>query len=185
MKLILTPIAKEAFVFFVNKENPVDNLTVKQIWDIYQKRIVSWDAVGGRVENILPFQRPENSGSQTIMIATVMQGQTLPPPLVEENAHGMGEIIQDVAAYRNYSSAIGYSFRFYATEMNPSANVKLLSVNGIRPTPENIRTGRYPFTVNIYAVTTGRESGNAKKLIEWLRSAQGQRLIENCGYIGL
>ena len=82
--LKLTPIAKEAFVFFVNSDNPVDSLTVEQIQDIYRKKITNWRAVGGANQRIMPFQRPENSGSQTIMLAKVMGGKPLPPPIITE-----------------------------------------------------------------------------------------------------
>ena len=178
----LTPIAREAFVFFVNIDNPVGDLSIGQIQDIYQKKIVNWASVGGNDEKITPFQRPENSGSQTVMLSMVMGEKPLPAPLWEEYASGMGGVISRVAAYRNYSSAIGYSFRYYATGMNPSENIKLLSVGGIAPTVENIRSGAYPFTTEVYAVTVG-VSGNAKKLIQWILSPQGQNFIEVCGYV--
>lgn len=184
VKLTLTPIAKEAFVFFVHRNNPVHTLTVKQIQDIYQKKIVSWDIVGGTGETIMPLQRSANSGSQTIMLARVMRNKPPAPPLQDEFIRTMGGMIRRVVTVRTNPAAIGYTFRYYVTEMDSSENVKLLAVNGIAPTPENIRSGKYPFIVNIYAVTRGQPTGNIKKLIDWLRSEQGQRLVENVGYIG-
>ena len=62
---------------------------------------------------------------------------------------------------------------------------KELAIDGVAPTPENIRNGTYPFVVDLCAVTTGNESENARKLIDWSLSDQGQRLIERCGYVGL
>ena len=183
VELVLTPIAKEAFVFFVNKENPVGALTVEQIQNIYQKRIVNWKTVGGKNEKILPFQRPENSGSQTIMRAMVMRNKPLPAPLWEEYSAGMGEMISQIAIYRNYSSSIGYSFRYFATGMNPNENIKLLAINGIEPTVENIRNGTYPFAIDVYAVTAGSKNENTEKLIEWILSPQGQSLVEKTGYV--
>jgi len=183
IEFVLTPIAKEAFVFFVNKKNPVNNLTLEQIQDIYQKNITNWSRVGGNDEKITPFQRPENSGSQTIMLATVMRNKPLPPPLWEEYAAGMGGVISQVAAYRNYSSSIGYSFRYFATGMKPDENIKLLAIDEIEPTIENIRNGTYLFTVDVYAVTAGSVNENTEKLIEWILSEQGQSFIEICGYV--
>lgn len=182
-EFVLTPIAAEAFVFFVNTRNPVTNLTVEQIRGIYLKKTTNWRELGGENARIIPFQRPVDSGSQTAMISLVMGGDKLPAPILEELAMGMGRIINQVAAYRNYSSSIGYSFRYYATGMKRDEGIRLISINGIKPTPENIRTGAYPFTVHLYAVTTGNESANTKKLIEWLLSPQGQRLVERCGYV--
>jgi phosphate transport system substrate-binding protein len=179
----LTPIAREAFVFFVNRDNPLESLTAAQIRDIYMKRASNWSVLGGRNEKITPFQRPENSGSQTVMAARVMENEKLPPPLREEYAAGMGGVINRVAAYRNYSSAIGYSFRYFATGMKPNPDIKLIAIDGIEPSPENIRNGSYPFTVDVYAVTAGTKNENVPRLINWILSAQGQDLIEQCGYV--
>ncbi|MDR1916977.1 MAG: substrate-binding domain-containing protein [Synergistaceae bacterium] len=181
----LTPIAKEAFVFFVNRENAVSGLTIGQIQDIYQKKISNWRKLGGANERIIPFQRPENSGSQTVMAFRVMGGKELPLPVWEEYASGMGGIVSRVAEYRNYSSAIGYSFRYFAIGMKPNENIKLIAVDGVEPTVENIRSGEYPFTVDVYAVTAGPPRGNSRKLIDWFLSDQGQAFIEQCGYVGL
>jgi phosphate transport system substrate-binding protein len=183
VEFVLTPIAREAFVFFVNKENPVNNLTLGQIQDIYQKKVTNWQRVGGKDERILPFQRPKNSGSQTIMLAMVMRDKTLPAPLWEEYSMGMGGMISQVAEYRNYSSSIGYSFRYFATGMKPNNHIKLLAVDGIEPTLENIRNGTYPFTIDVYAVTAGSSNENTAKLMDWIVSKQGQDFIEFCGYV--
>lgn len=180
----LTPIAKEAFVFFVNSTNPVSSLTVEQIQDIYQKKITNWNRVGGSNERILPFQRPENSGSQTIM-QQVMGDKSLPEPLEEERVAGMGGIIVGVATYRNYTGAIGYSFRYFATGMRSDEGIKFLAVEGVPPSTENIRNGAYPFTVDVYAVTTKEPEGNTKHLMDWILSPEGQALIEQCGYVGI
>lgn len=177
---VLTNISKEAFVFFVNKDNPVNDLTVEQIQKIYTKEIKNWDKVGGANDEIVPFQRPVNSGSQTIMTNMVMKGLHMPEPLKEEKIQMMGGIMYQVADYRNYMNAIGFSFRYYATIMNPHAGIKLLSVNGVEPTAANIQNGTYPFTTDVYAVTTetGANKPNVKKLMEWLVSPQGQHMVE-------
>jgi phosphate transport system substrate-binding protein len=196
----LTPIAKEAFVFFVNGQNSVSDLSIEQIRDIYLKKITNWQQVGGNDVKIIPFQRPDNSGSQTTMVKEVMKDKELPLPLMEEFAMSMGGIIRDVARYRDYEEAIGYSFRFFTREMmkysssfrgtiftvaDNAAPVKLLQVNGVAPTEENIRNGRYPFTVDIFAITAGTSNPNVRKLIDWLLSLQGRELIERVGYTGI
>lgn len=184
VELQLHPIAREAFVFFVNRDNPVEALTITQIQDIYQRKISNWRQVGGANESILAFQRPQNSGSQTIM-QRVMGEKSLPEPLIEEYAAGMGGVINGVAAYRNYAGAIGYSFRYFATGMKLNEDIRLLAVEGVAPTVENIRTETYPFTVDVYAVTAGDPQGNSKLLLDWILSDEGQALIEQCGYVGI
>ncbi|MFS0864824.1 PstS family phosphate ABC transporter substrate-binding protein [Fredinandcohnia sp. 179-A 10B2 NHS] len=181
-ELILTPIGKEAFVFFVNSKNTITNLSTDQIKDIYSGKVSNWEEVNGNNDKIRAFQRPADSGSQTIM-EKVMGDTPLMEPLKEEIS-GMGDIMEEVADYRNYSNAIGYSFRFFTTGMNPSDEIKLLSINGIEPSPENIRNGTYPYTVNLYAVSV---KGNSKETIspflEWMQGPQGQEIVEEIGYI--
>ncbi len=185
VSLALTPIAREAFVFIANRNNPVDSLTIQQIRDIYQKRITNWRAVGGPNLGITPFQRPEDSGSQAIMRAAVMQGEPLPEPLREEYATGIGGFFSQVAGYRDLAGAIGYSFRFFVEQMEPDARVKTLRVDGVSPSAENVKSGAYPFTVDLYAVTAGTASPNARKLIDWILSPEGQAFAEQCGYVPL
>jgi phosphate transport system substrate-binding protein len=94
----------------------------------------------------------------------------------------MGGMFQQVAAYRNYDNAIGYSFLFFSKEMVDSRGIKLLAVNDIFPNRENIVNGKYPYVVDFYAITLGNESENTNRLIEWILSNQGQYLIEKTGY---
>jgi phosphate transport system substrate-binding protein len=183
--LKLVPIAKEAFVFFVHADNPVDALTSEQIRGIYTKRIVNWKEVGGRDEKILAFQRPEGSGSQTALELKVMPGEKPATPLREEFASGMGGVIQQVAAYKNSREAIGYSFRVFATAMNPEGTIKLLKVDGVAPTREAIRSGAYPYTVELYAATAGTTNPQVPGFLDWLLSPQGQDLIDQTGYVSL
>lgn len=185
LPLTLTPLAKEAFVFLVNEQNTVQNLNADQIRAIYSDKINNWNEVGGQDEKILPFQRPENSGSQTIMLKEMMRDTPMRQPLEEEVIRGMGGLVRGVAGYRNLTNALGYSFRYYATQMNPAPGIRLLFINGIAPTPENIRNGSYPLTVDVYMVTARPLSENTQKLRDWFLSAEGQQLVEDVGYIPL
>jgi len=185
VKLLVTKIGYEAFVFFVSRTNPVDSLTADQIRNIYSKRITRWSEAGGKNEKILPFQRPEGSGSQTMMIR-FMDGVPLAKPQKEEFQISMGGIINRVADYRNYGNSIGFSFRYYVEGMFRHDGVKLLQINGIEPTVENIQNGSYPLIGQIVVVTTaGNTNPNVPKLINWFLSPQGQDLIERVGYISL
>ena len=159
------------------------------------KKITNWRQVGGGDKKILPFQRPENSGSQTAMLKEVMKDKKLPPPLrSKDRINSMSELYRYVAIYRDQEESIGYSFRFFAQVMVrygwlkpiPDAEpVKFLSVNGIAPTVENIRNGSYPFTQYVFAVTAKTTNPHVLKLIDWLLSPQGQELIEKAGYVGV
>lgn len=87
---------------------------MEEIQGIYTGEITNWSQVGGNRQSIRPFQRAENSGSQSALLR-LMEGLPLLEPEEEERIAGMGGIIREVASYRNYQNAIGFSFRFYAT----------------------------------------------------------------------
>lgn len=183
--LRLTKLGTEAFVFFVNKKNPVNNLTISQIQSIYQRKTIFWSNVGGKFSPIQPFQRAEGSGSQTAMEQLVMKDKKLVKPLRYQATDGMGFLIDEIAGYNNHSNAIGYSFRFYATQMKHNKKIKLIKINGVAPTAANIRNGKYPLVGHFYAITGSNPSSNSTKLIHWLQTNQGQELIDKTGYVGL
>ncbi|WHT48987.1 substrate-binding domain-containing protein [Sporosarcina thermotolerans] len=138
-ELKLTPIGKEAFVFFVNSKNPVKSLTEDEIKGIYAGKITNWKDVGGKDEEIRAFQRPENSGSQTALQSFMGLTPIMKPP-TEDVMSLMGTIIGEVSDYKNHKNAIGYTFRYYSTQMVENNKIRLLSVNGVEPTVETIRS---------------------------------------------
>ena len=192
MEYHLTPIDREAFVFFVNSHNPVTELTVEEIRGIYTGQITNWREVGGENQTIRPFQRAEDSGSQSAL-ERLMEGLPLMEPELEDRVGTMGGIIQEVASYRNYRNAIGFSFRFYATEMVESGDIRLLALDGVEPTRETIRNGTYPITETFYAVTAApigepplaERDRTVAAFLDWILSDQGQRLIQQTGYVAL
>jgi len=178
----LTPIGKEAFVFFVNNRNPVSNITIEKLINIYSGRITNWNELGGRNEKIRVFQRAKNSGSQT-MLESIMGVENIIPPITENVLTFMLGIIERTADYRNYRNAIGYSFLFFTTQMVQNNSIKLLSINDIFPSIETIKTGEYPFVDHFYAITANTENENVNMFIEWILSEQGQYLVEKTGYV--
>ena len=191
VELKLTPIGREAFVFFVNERNPVSGLSAGEIKGIYSGEITRWSEVGGKNDTITPYQRPENTGSQTALLE-IMDGAPLMPAPQKDVFSAMMGMYRAVADYKNYKNAFGYSFMFYINEMVSEGGVKLLSVDGVAPGNKNIASGVYPFANDFYAVTAVREgltgaelarAENTKKLIEWILSPQGQELVEMTGYV--
>lgn len=185
VKLSYTPFAREAFVFIVNANNPVESLTEQQVRDIFSGKITRWNEVGGRDEAIQVWQRPENSGSQTVMLAEVMKHTPMLPAKETEVATGMGGVIREVAEYQNSNSAIGYTFRYYATQMNSDKGIKLLAINGIYPSESNIRNGSYPYSTDVYMVTRENPTPETQKIVAWFTGPQGQLLVQNVGYVPL
>lgn len=182
--LHMTPIGKEAFVFFVNSKNNVNRLSLDQIKGIYAGEITNWSEVGGKDDAIRAFQRPQDSGSQTALQRLMGDTPLMEAP-TEDIATGMGGIINEVSQYKNYKNAIGYTFRYYSNEMVKNKEIKLLEIDGVAPTRETIRNNTYPIASEFYIVTAGEPTGNIKKLIDWVLSEEGQALVERAGYVSL
>lgn len=186
--LHFTPIGREAFVFLVGRDNPVDSLTVQQIKNIFSGKTATWKTLGWpEGGDIIAFQRPEGSGSQT-GLQNVMGRLPIfaPRPLPDSTLAGNGRLTEQIAVvYGGVQPALGYSYRYYATQMYPNADTKLLAVQGVYPSVENIANGKYPFSADFYAVTRGEPTGEVRRLIEWMLSEEGQYLVEQVGYIPL
>jgi len=185
VELVYTPIGKEAFVFFVNPANPIDSLTVSQIQDIYSGKTTRWDQLGvPGLGGIRAFQRSEGSGSQTALLRLMGNTPLMEAPR-ENQMGGMLAIVEATADYKNFKNALGYSFRFYCTELVKDFDVKLLALNGVPPTRETIENGTYPMASYFYAVTRSDADENTKALLDWICGPQGQWLIDQTGYTPL
>ena len=111
------PIGRDALVFIVNENNPVKSLTRQQLKDIYAGKITNWKEVGGEDLAIVPFQRGEDSGSQTLFQKLLIQGGELMDPPTELAPTAMGELVDSLAAYNNSANAIGFSVYYYIDQM--------------------------------------------------------------------
>ncbi|MDR0320886.1 MAG: substrate-binding domain-containing protein [Treponema sp.] len=181
------PIGKEAFVFFVNRKNPLNNLNIEDIQGIYSGRITNWKGLNRKNRSITVYQRPGDSGSQTIL-EKIMGDIPIVRPVTERVSPTMGSLVSHVATYQPYTdfnNAIGYSFLIYSTEMIKNNQIKLLSINGIYPSAETIQNNSYPFTVDFYAIynDTEKKNENIEPFIEWILSEQGQTLVSRTGYV--
>jgi phosphate transport system substrate-binding protein len=140
--LRLTPIGSEAFIFLAGKDNPIDNVTYQQIRNIYSGKTANWRTLGWKEGGrIITFQRPEGSGSQT-GLQTIMGGLPIqvPQPLPDAGLIGTNSLMKQVSVrWQGVQPAIGYSYRYYATTMYANPEAKLLSVNGVAPSIENIQ----------------------------------------------
>ena len=168
VELELVPIGSDAFVFIVNDSNPVNNITIDQIKGIYSGEITNWNELGGKNMPIAAMRRNKNSGSQTAL----------------EKIMGDTPIKPDYTAL--FGSPIGFSFRYYVTGMLGEGGVKILTINGVAPTAETIADGSYPISGNIYAVyRKGETNENVQKAIDFMLSPEGQKIVEQSGYIPL
>ncbi|MBO5995129.1 MAG: substrate-binding domain-containing protein [Firmicutes bacterium] len=168
VELEFVPIGREAFVFIVNSSNPVDDITVDELKAIYSGGITNWKELGGEDRLIHATQRNEGSGSQTAFLG--IMGDTEVHPSI------LGPL----------GSPIGFSFRYYVEGIVENGGVKMLALDGAYPDKENIRNGKYPVVADIFAVyRKGDDGPNVRKLVDWILSDEGQKIIEESGYVAL
>ena len=184
VELVYVPFCCDAFVFMVNELNPVDSLTVAQIQEIYMGQHTSWSDFGGTPQALTAYQRPHGSGSQTAMEEMVMQGLKIQK--VEENyvSDGMADAVAQIGNYDNGVGAIGYSYLYYVNTLVESGGIKVLAIDGVSPTAENLQSGAYPFTVNYYAVYR-KGDANTEAFVNWLVGEEGQKAVAQAGYVPL
>ncbi len=186
VKLKMTPVALDGFVFITHKDNPVDSLTVEQIQDIYSGKIKNWKEVGGKDEKIEAYQREKNSGSQTAMEKMVMKGKKLDDSPKTIYIEGMGNLIECVAEYENNVCSIGYTYYYYMNNLYKNPDIKMIRVNDISPENENLKNGSYPFTVPYYEVMRdGDNNSKASEIYDYMISDEGQDIVELAGYCSI
>ena len=185
IELEMVPIVKDALVFLANKDNPVENLTLRQIQNIYSGKIRNWSDVGGKDSKIRAFQKPDTSTSQIAMLDLVMNGTKMTQPITETIPQNTADIVGVIADYDNSPTSIGYSYKYYATTIYTNDTMKLLSVDGIEPTYENIQTGLYDLQTVYYAVIKKEEpeDSNTRKLLNAMVSERGQKVAKEAGYV--
>ena len=166
VELEMVEIGKDAFVFIVNDNNPVSDITVDQIRGIYSGEITNWSELGGPNVPIAAMHRNEGSGSQTAL----------------EKLMGDIPVVPDYTVL--FGSPIGFSFRYYVTGMLAEGGVKMLSVDGIEPDIANIASNAYPVTSSIYVIyRKGETNENVYKAVDFMLSPEGQKIVEDSGYV--
>jgi phosphate transport system substrate-binding protein len=183
VSLTETSIALDAFVFVINKENPVNSLTVNQIQKIYTKEITNWSQVGSNNAEINVFTRPRNSGSEEVFRTLVMNGiepADFPDAAIGSMAFVFKEVIDNI-------NSICYSFNTYKDlQARKSCDeVPVIAINGICPTESTVKNRTYPFISEVRVAIRSDLDHNsmAYKLYEWLLSANAKYTITECGFI--
>ena len=181
------PIGRDALVFIVNENNPVQSLTRQQLKDIYAGKITNWKEVGGEDLAIVPFQRGEDSGSQTLFRKLLIQGGELMDPPTELAPAAMGELVDSIAAYNNSANAIGFSVYYYIDQMYSQPGLRLLAVDGVTPSNDTIASESYPLCNEFYAVLHADAAADSpeRQLYDWLDTSAGQDCIKKSGYVAV
>ena len=184
-ELEITPVGRDALVFINNKDNPVDNLTTEQLIDIYTGKITKWSEVGGEDIEIIPYQRVDSSGSQSLFMKLLMKDIEPMAAPTELKPGAMGELIDQLASYNNSANALGFSVFYYANYMYTQPGLQFIAVDGVMPSDETIADGSYPYINEFYVAIRADEPEDspARQLKNWIVSEEGIQALVDAGYI--
>ena len=178
-------IGRDALVFIVNEDNPVQSLTQDQLREIYAGHITNWKDVGGDDIPIVAFQRGEDSGSQTLFQNLLIQDGELMEAPTELAPASMGGLVDSIASYNNSANAIGFSVYYYIDQMYSQPGLRLLAVEDVTPSNDTIASQEYPLCNDFYAVIRASAAADSpeRQVYDWLSTEDGVRCIEKAGYV--
>ncbi|MFA5806533.1 MAG: phosphate ABC transporter substrate-binding protein [Melioribacteraceae bacterium] len=169
-----TYLAKDALCIYVNQSNPVQNFSLTQLKDIFTGKIKNWKEIGGNNQQIRLVIRNRNSGTFLHFKTRILEGEEFNASAnVQPTFKG---IIEEVEQNEN---AIGFG------GLGAETNSVKASIDGIEPSEENIRSGRYPLVRYLHFYTLSTPSGTVKDFIDWVLSPRGQKIIEEAGFNSL
>lgn len=174
-------VALDGIAVVVNKENPVEKLTLKQIKDIYTGKVTNWKEVGGPDQKIVVLSRESNSGTYAFFKEHVLENENFRP-----DALLLPSTSAEVKEIQGNKGAIAYMGLGYVDETVKALKVaKTESEEGQAPNLETIKTGAYPISRKLYLYSAGEPKGAGKAFIEYALSSEGQKTVEEMGFIPL
>ncbi|RGS71455.1 phosphate ABC transporter substrate-binding protein [Mitsuokella sp. AF21-1AC] len=167
-------VVVEPFVFIVDKDNKVDNITKQQAIDILTGKITNWKEVGGADQKITLIHRAKSSGSRATIADVVLKGAAFTDDVVIQDSNGAVR-----AAIASTPGSIGYVDAPYADD-----SVKVLKFDGVEYSPQNIIDGKYPIYGYGHMYTKGEPTGAVKAFIDYILSDEFQNSqVEKLGFI--
>jgi len=205
VELEYIPVGVEALVFITPSANPVADVTIEQLVQIYaDMTIANWSALGGEDRMIIPICRNRDSGSHAQMENLVLRGKTTHPTIekkyrsddmpgmiarVTSNYYQLADDVpENIGRPEINALVLGYTLFYYLQDIQAARGphpwrIKTLAINGIAPTPETIASKEYPLTMSYFAVIRKNEPADspARKIVHWLTSDEGQRVVLDAG----
>jgi phosphate transport system substrate-binding protein len=180
-------VARDAIAVIVNPANPIDELTLAQVSDIYSGKINNWAEVGGEDQSIVRVSRETNSGTHVYFLEQVLRlgdGDS-------DTLFALDTLLlpssQGITAEVGYNiHAIGYDGLGYIT-----SDVKVLAIASqpggayILPTTDTVNQGLYPIARDLYMYTRGLPEGETKKYLDWIFSTEAQEIVRELGFISI
>jgi phosphate transport system substrate-binding protein len=167
-------VAKDALSIFLNRQNPVDNLSLEEVRKIFTGEITNWAEVGGNDEAIDVVIRPSTSGTHFYLKEFVLDEAEY-----TEDAEILPTNSAVVEFVLNHKNAIGYG------GIAAEQTVRHCMINGIAATEQNVRNDKYLLTRYLYLYTINTPSGRIKEFIDWVMSPAGQRIVKEVGFVPL
>lgn len=168
-------VAKDGITFYVHESNPVQVLTLEQLRLIYLGDLTRWEQVGGRPAPIIVYSRESSSGTYVFVKDELLKGEDF--TAAAQTLPGTAAVVNAVSQEKN---GIGYGGAAYGRRIR---ELKVLQGGeAVAPSEENIRTGRYPLSRDLYLYTRGEPSGELASFITFALSPEGQALVNKVGY---
>lgn len=170
--------AIDGLAIYLNESNPISELSLQQVRDIYTGKMKNWKELGGKDAAIILYSRENNSGTYVYFKDEVLMGDDFAPQ--SQNMPGTAAVVNAIAKDKN---GIGYGGVAYGKGIKEIKLKKEVQSPSYAPTIENIRKGLYPLSRYLYMYLQKKPSGEIKKYVDWILSKEGQSLVETVGYI--
>jgi phosphate transport system substrate-binding protein len=178
-------IARDAIAVIVNPQNPVSQLTLKQISDIYSGKISNWKEVGGEDRPIVRLSRETNSGTHVYFLETVLRlGQKDNKTLFSMDTLLLPSSEGIVSEVRQNPNAIGYDGLGYVPK-----DLKMIAIATeqggayVLPSVETVNDKTYPIARDLYMYTNGQPTGIVKEYMDWILSPEAQQIVAELGFV--
>ncbi len=169
-------VAKDGISVVVNPANPVNELSMAQIKDIYTGKITNWKDVGGRDAKITLAARDNSSGTYAFFQKHVLMKEDYSADAL--NLQSNSAIVEEVVSNEN---AIGYIGLGYLVDAGNK--VKAVAVDGVKPDNQSVASGEYKIARGLQMYTNGEPKGLAKAFLEFITSQEGQKIVTKEGFV--
>jgi len=178
-------IARDAIAVIVNPENPVNELTLQQISDIYSGKISNWSEVGGEDRPIVRLSRETNSGTHVYFLETVLRlGNSDDTTLFSTDTLLLPSSEGIIAEVRQNPNAIGYDGLGYVPD--DLKTIAIAEEEGgayVLPSIPTVNDKTYPIARDLYMYTNGEPTGVVKEYLDWILGTDAQQIVADLGFV--
>ncbi len=181
-------VAIDALAVIVHPDNPVSELTIEQLADMYTGRITNWKEVGGNDETIVLLSRETNSGTHVYFLEEVVrQGDKENTDIFAPQTLLMPSSVGITSELRRNPKTIGYDGLGYVDPEHEKVIAVAVDDESpfVMPSVETASAGEYPLARNLYMYTAGEPTGVIAEYLDWIYSPDGQQIVANLGFVPL